>query len=305
MVLKTYINSMIENIHHESLKNKNIKTDLVLDGGAFNGIFMLGSVLYLKELEKQNKIQIERISGCSIGALIGILYLVDKLDLALELCSIFIEHIKKYQNFKQSMKVIKKYLQSVITSDVSIFNNKFYLTYFNVNKGKQIIKKTYNSIDDLIECIIKSMYVPYLIDKNITDKDGCMDGWFPYMFKKQSGRNILFINLQGIDKIFKVLYMKNEKNIYPRLMEGINDIHDFLSTGQPNSLCSYVNEWGIIDIFYFRFRESIYTFMFFLFRMIIQLEYFVPKNVKNKNIIKKNAFILKCLWNDIIMYISS
>ena len=311
MVLKTYINSMIENIPSEViLKNKNMKTDLVLDGGAFNGIFMLGSILYLKELEKQNKIQIERISGCSIGALLGILYILNKLDLAIELCSIFIEHVRKHQDFKQSMKLIRKCLHSAISSntslaDISVFNNKFYLTYFDIKQGKQIIKKKYNSIDDLIECIIKSMSVPYLIDRNITDKDGCVDGLFPYLFKKQLNRNILFINLQGLNKIFKVIYMKNEKNIYPRLMEGINDIHEFLSTGEPNTLCSYVNQWNILDIFYFRFRESIYTFIFFVFRMIIQLEYFIPKQLKNKNIIKKNAFILKCLWNDIMMYISN
>ena len=77
-----------------------------------------------------------------------------------------------------------------------------------------------------------------------------MDGLFPYLFKKQLNRNILFINLQGLNKIFKVIYMKNEKNIYPRLMEGINDIHEFLSTEEPNTLCSYVNQWNILDIFY-------------------------------------------------------
>jgi predicted patatin/cPLA2 family phospholipase len=306
--MNTYIKSLIENIPPEQVVSNTgnvTKIDLVLDGGAFNGMFMIGSLFYIKELEDQNKIIIDRISGCSIGAFLGAMYLLNRMDLAKELTVMCITKIRKHQDLKQMMKLVRYRLCSYITeSDVTSYNNRFYLTYFDTNKGKQIIKKNYDSLEDLVDSIIKSMYVPYLIDRNVVDKDGCIDGAFPYMFKKDLHKKILFINLQGLDKIFKMIYIKHEKNIYPRMMEGLRDTHNFICTGHANSLCSYVNDWNIGDIFYFRMRESLYTTLFYLFRTVLQLEQFIPKKLKNKNIIKQNAFILKNLWNDIIIYLS-
>jgi len=313
-MLKTYIKSLIENIPSRQLEcntsivnnvNNVNKIDLVLDGGAFNGMFMIGSLFYIKELEEQNKIIIDRISGCSIGAFLGIMYLLNKLDLAKELTGTCIMKIRKHQDLKEMVKLVKNKLCSTITeSQVKSCEGRFYLTYFDLVKGKQIIKKKYSSVNELVDSIIKSMYIPYLIDRNIVDKDKCIDGAFPYMFKKEIHKKILFINLQGLNKIFKAIYIKHDKSIYPRIMEGLHDTHNFISTGHTNSLCSYVNDWTICDIFYFRMRESLYTVVFYLFRIILQLEQFVPKKLKNKNIIKQNAFILKNLWNDIIIYLS-
>ena len=87
-------------------------------------------------------------------------------------------------------------------------------------------------------------------------------------------------------------------------MEGLHEMHHFICTGEPTSLCSYVNEWNIVDILYFRLRESLYTFIFYVFRTFLQIEQFFPKQLKNKNIIKQNAFILKKVWNDIIIYVT-
>jgi hypothetical protein len=307
MILKTYITSLVENIPFEQFPNGKItEIDLVLDGGAFNGIFMLGALFYIKELETQHKIKITRISGCSIGAIMGLMYLLNRLDLAMELITISFTNIRKHQDFKKVIRHVKKQMYSVITdSDVLICNRRFFLTYFDTNKGKQIVKSKYNSKKDIIDSIVKSLYVPYLIDRNVTDKDGCIDGAFPYMFKRQdSDRKILFINLQGLNKIFKMIYIKHENNIYPRFMNGLHDIHHFICTGESNSLCSYVNEWNIVDILYFRLRESIYTLIFYVFRTFLQIEQFFPKQLKNKNIIKQNAFILKKVWNDIIIYMT-
>ena len=47
------INTLIENIPQENIPKE---IDLVLDGGAFNGLYMLGGLFYIKEMEKRNKI---------------------------------------------------------------------------------------------------------------------------------------------------------------------------------------------------------------------------------------------------------
>ena len=40
-----------------------IEFDLVLDNGAFNGLYLLGILLYLKVLESKDRIKVTRISG--------------------------------------------------------------------------------------------------------------------------------------------------------------------------------------------------------------------------------------------------
>ena len=108
-MMQTYITSLIENIPVEQFPNGKItEIDLVLDGGAFNGIYMLGALFYIKELETQNKIKITRISGCSIGAVMGLMYLLNRLDLAMELIIISFTNIKKHQDFKNVIRHVEK-----------------------------------------------------------------------------------------------------------------------------------------------------------------------------------------------------
>ena len=57
-----------------------IQYDLILDGGAFNGSYTLGVLMYFKELTKKNYISIQRISGTSIGSIMGMLYIADHLQ---------------------------------------------------------------------------------------------------------------------------------------------------------------------------------------------------------------------------------
>ena len=56
--------------------NKCINLDVVLESGAANGSYHIGCLLYIKELERRDKLKIDRISGSSIGAVAGLYYLV-------------------------------------------------------------------------------------------------------------------------------------------------------------------------------------------------------------------------------------
>ena len=55
------------------LTYKNTSIDLILDGGAFSGSYLLGGLLYISNISKY--IHISRISGTSVGSLFGLLYL--------------------------------------------------------------------------------------------------------------------------------------------------------------------------------------------------------------------------------------
>jgi len=305
MSLTSYINSLIDNVEN----NVPSEIDLILDGGAFNGIYMLGGLLYLKEIEKRKKIKIKRISGCSIGAILGILFIIDKLDISLNICNESYKILRKHQDLKKLKKIIEKTLTDEINDDdMTKLNGNVYITYFDTVKRKQVIKKNYKNVIELRESILKSMHVPYLFDGNITDTQGCVDGSFPYIFKKKINNNkerkILFMNLQSFDKILNMLYIKSEKNIYPRLFNGIMDIHDFFSKCKNTSMCSYVNNWGIKDIIIFRLREIIYTFVIYCLSAGLYIDYFFPEKWKRDSIIQRYISIFKNTWRDFMIYLT-
>jgi predicted acylesterase/phospholipase RssA len=303
MSLEIFISSLIETIPSDNIP---YEIDLVLDGGAFNGCYMLGSLFYLKHLESQGKLTVKRISGCSIGAALGLVYMINKLDIAINILRRGFKYLRKYQNIKHLVELIKRNFYDIVDEDdLSIINGRYYLTYFDTIKGTQVVKRHYSSRQDLLDCVLKSAYVPYMIDKNMTDHDGCVDGAFPYMFKRREGdRKILFINLQSMDKIKNMFYIKNEKSIYPRIFEGLMDTHSFISTKNPTSMCSYVNDWSFIDIVMFRLREYIYTVLIYILRLGLQVDYILPSAWKHEPFVKKNMAVIKHLWRDVILYIS-
>lgn len=303
MALNTFINTLIENIPEKNLPPE---IDLVLDGGAFNGVYMLGGLFYIKELESREKLKIKRVSGCSIGAILGILFLLNKMDISIEICNSSYKYLRRHQDLKKVVVLFKKILNDVVKDeDLAVVNNRFYLTYFDTIKGKQIIKKRYKSKSELIDNIIKSLYVPYLIDRKPTDDDGCIDGAFPYMFKsRENKRKVLFLNLQSFDKIKKMIFIKNEKNIYPRLLEGLMDTHRFFETSKSNNMCSYVNDWNIIDILFFRLREIIYVILFYIFRVGLHIDNLLPDSWKKDTFILQHISVFKYIWRDIMIYLT-
>ena len=303
MTLKVFINSLIENIPEKNLPEE---LDLVLDGGAFNGMYMLGGLFYIKELEQREKIKVKRISGCSIGAILGLLFILDKMDIAIEYSKHAYKYLRKHQNLKKTIEILKaKFYEIVKEEDLQLINKKYYLTFFDTNKCKQIIKKTYKSRDDLVDCILKSCYVPYLIEKKLTDNDGCIDGAFPYIFKsKERKRKILFFNLLSINKIKNMIFIKDEKNIYPRLLEGLMDTHTFFEKNKANNMCSYVNDWGIIDILLFRLREIITIIIIYIFRLGLKIDYLFPESWKKDPFMLHHLNVFKNIWRDIMLYIT-
>ena len=70
--------------------------DLVLEAGAANGSYEIGCLMYLKELEKQEYIKVDRLSGSSIGSISAILYITNQLELCTEMFEIMREAYSEY-----------------------------------------------------------------------------------------------------------------------------------------------------------------------------------------------------------------
>ena len=118
--INTHINALIDNLDNKKIY-KNI--DLVLDGGVFNGGYQVGAVLYLKILENKKIINIERISGCSIGACVGFCYLTNNIQ---ECINIYDKLINCYRE-NYNLKLYKELLYDIVVKkdySLDMINNK-------------------------------------------------------------------------------------------------------------------------------------------------------------------------------------
>jgi predicted acylesterase/phospholipase RssA len=120
----------------EDLKNTKtpIEIDLILEGGAFNGSYLLGALYFLKKMEKHKIVVIKRISGVSIGSFMGFLYCIDCLDLACELYTVLLTDFKKYKHLN-IIDVINNNVKNKMPNDIcSKINNKLFISYTNIKK---------------------------------------------------------------------------------------------------------------------------------------------------------------------------
>jgi hypothetical protein len=270
-MIESYINKLIENLPVEIKQNQTNKTpmkvDLILDGGLFNGSYLVGALYFIKEMEARKYIKVERISGCSIGSIVGFLYFIDALDELPSLYESLLDDFKHQNNFSL-IKNLKQKLVHRIPNDICVkVFKRLYIAFNNVKNGKKIVKKTYRDVDEIFDSIIKSCYIPFVIDGNLIYQNKYMDGLNPYIFNcktnnnkynKPSTRKIIFMDLLGFDKIGYVINVKNEKTNFHRILSGMLDIHNFfIKGGSQTQMCSYVNDWSLYNYFLMSIRYLI------------------------------------------------
>jgi hypothetical protein len=248
-MLNEYILKLIDNLPDDVKNSKTpLRLDLVLDGGVFNGSYLVGALSFLKEMEKRNYIKIERISGCSIGSVVGFLYFIDALDTMTNFYDLAIkDFMEKHQ--LSTLKEMKSYLKGRIPDNIcEKVNGKLFICYNNIKKGSKTIKSHYKDVDEIMNTIIKSSYIPYLIDGEMLYENKYIDGVNPYIFSAEPGKKILHLDLFGYDKIGYLFNVKNEKTNYHRILSGLLDIHNFYIKQSNTQMCSYVNDWTFTNV---------------------------------------------------------
>jgi hypothetical protein len=290
-MISEYVNKLIENLPNEMKTNKiPLKLDIVLDGGVFNGSYLVGALYFLKEMEKRNYICIERVSSCSIGSIAGLLYFIDDLDSMTNLYNLVYTEFKKTHTLKV-IKDIKALFINKIPPDIcKRIKNKFYITYYNINKNTKHVKCKYKNVDDLMNTIIKSCFVPYLIDGTALHENKYLDGISPYIFKTERNKKILYLDLFGFDKIGNLLNVKNEKTNFHRVLAGLLDIHSFYIKQSSTYMCSYVNDWSVTSHMGFYIKiicEKIFVyFAYFLIYIKKNMPYEIENGVLCKLLTK-------------------
>lgn len=299
-MVKEYANKLIENLPN-NIKNAEtpLTIDLVLDGGIFNGSYLLGALYFLKEMEKNNYIKVERISGCSIGSIAAFTYFIDGLDIMPNFYKIVYGEFKKTYNL-QIIKKLKHYLLDVIPNDIcSKINHKLFICYNNIKKNKKVVKSVYKNVDEIINTIIRSCFIPYLIDGNLLYENKAIDGLNPFVFTPQCNKKILYLDLYGFDKIGNLLNVKNENTNYHRILSGLLDIHCFFIKQTNTQMCSYVDTWSYYNISFNYFKLLIEKLIIFSVKLFIIINNNISNDLRDSIMIK----ILTKISQDIFIII--
>jgi hypothetical protein len=251
------VDELPESIIQKLKKNKN--HNLILEGGVFNGSYLIGALYFLKELEKRKYIKMQKFSGCSIGAICALLYLIDELNLAEELYAESLEKFKEYYNLQFINNLLEKILTKMPNNTYQKMKNKLYICYYDIEINKKIVETNFNDNTHLIECIRRSSFVPFLMNGEILHQNQYVDGIFPHIFSleernviQKNGRSnskskTLYLDLVGSDKVKYLISVKNEYSNFHRIMAGILDIHLFFMKESKTQMCSYVEDWKVID----------------------------------------------------------
>jgi hypothetical protein len=244
-MLSTHIHKLIDELPIITTKPQIL--DLVFEGGLFNGSYLIGALYYLRELELKNIIQIDRISGCSVGSLTALVYFSNTYHLLEPIYALTYRHFKKTNNvniFNHIFTQLRPHLTPAIMAGL---NGRLFITYYNIKHNEQVVRHKYRSVDDLFDVIRKSCYCPYVIDHSFLYKKKYVDGFYPYIFPCVAGKKVMHFNIHRFDKLFHGISIKNEKTNYRRIISGILEAHTFFAYGGATSICSFVNDWTLID----------------------------------------------------------
>ena len=279
-VVEKIINTIPESITSNLLITP-MNIDIVLEGGAFNGSYLAGCLIYLKEIEKRKYIKIHKLSACSVGTLISLVYFIDDETLMSKIYNIAYNQFKKKADiniFKKAFELIRQYINEDIFAEI---NNRLYISYFNIKTGRQKVIYKYKNIEHLLDVIRRSCSFPYIIDKNLYYKNKYVDGMFPYIFHPTKKYSILYLNLHSIQHMTGLISVKNEESNLKRVLDGVVSIHTFFVYKRKTEICSFVNEWTCLDHFkHYLFITSLTIFAYILHNIYI-LHRIVQKKLKN------------------------
>ena len=216
-------------------------------------------------MEKTGRIEVDKLSGCSIGSLSCLLYTADLLDLTTEIYNMAIDQFKKTMHLEVVDDILKKIRKKLPSDICERMNGRVFITYYDLKKGKKIVKSNYKN------------------KKEVMHKERYIDGIFPYIFPKEEGKRILYFDLLGYDKITHIISIKNEKTNFHRVLSGLLDIHLFYIKQQPTLMCSYVDEWSVVrQTYHFILKKILEILIFYN----IYFYYLVYKYVLTREVLE-------------------
>lgn len=260
MHMHDIVSSLVDNIDKNCINGRNgsndiLDLDITMSGGAFNANYLVGCLYFLREMQRRNNIRIHRMSSCSASSLIAFLFLTNNLELFQDkLYEMTVTSFRNNKTFiftestlQNIMEIIECSLPLDNETTLKMINKKLYITYFDVKRRKKIVKKQYKTLHDVFETIKKSSYIPLVTMNELLYCNRYIDGFSPYIFKENRKRKQLFISMLGKDKIKDSVVLKNDKNGFHKIINGILDAYYFFFRGcKGTSMCSYIENWSFL-----------------------------------------------------------
>ena len=301
-------NQHIKNLVVNLPKEENLGTiDIVLEAGAANGSYQIGCLMYLKELENQNKVKIDRISGSSIGAISGFYYFTDTLDKFQEDYLLLTKCFKEHLNVHVLKEILEKKLEKLSQENIKELNDKLFIVYHDAGQKKQILRKNYENKEDLLNCLLKTSHLPFLVTQNslcFKEKNKFyIDGGIPHIFENRDNydKKILYISILGIANLSSIFSIKKEKNNYGRLLTGALDIHNFILYNK-SQFCSYVNKWKINDFALLRLKQFIVKFIVLIIIYLHLIGSFIYPFIQNTTIYNHLSPLVFNFYRDCLLF---
>lgn len=302
-LLDIYIETLVNRVNNTEY-NDTIPTslDVVFDGGAFNGGMGLGVAMYLKQLERLNRISVRRVSGCSIGSIIALYYLVnidykDINKMFLDIRNCFQENF----NLTRYKHCVRRFIYSNMSDDLSSINNVLHITYYDLDSAKQIVQNQFENREDLLESIMKSSHLPFISNREFKYQGRYIDGITPYIFHDNK-RPVLFVMIITKSNYWRVFNTSKEDSINERLLLGINDIDAFFNDTESH-MCSYYNDWSFFSTISLRVREIIILSVIAMIEIYYSIYKYIPLLIKETTIFSGLENIFYSFSRDIMYHI--
>ena len=162
-----YVQPLIESVPVEIQNPQHNPEDLyvISEGGAFNGSYVLGVFYFLKELENRKLVNVKRISACSVSTFVGLLYFCNRLELFEEIYVEVIEIFKQTCNLDIFDVIYKRIEAEIGTSLYKLVNKKLYVSYYNLETRRKVVRREYKNNHDLFCAIKRSAFIFMLLIK--------------------------------------------------------------------------------------------------------------------------------------------
>jgi hypothetical protein len=290
--------------------NFSFNLDLVLEGGCMNGAYEIGGLILIKELEKLKYFKIKRVSGASVGAYAGLLYLIDKLHVYVEEYEIMKEGFRETLTLEKLEQQLRKLVYNLPDKEFkSLQKNKLYVRFYDINTQECILKHKYKTREELIETILKSCHMPFLINGKMfyeKDKKQYIDGGMPYIFndlEMKQNRKTLYMTLTRYDKIKSILNVSNEKTIHGRVLEGIIDTYNFFLKNRMTDMCSYVEEWGISETLRYSIFSYAYKLLVYMIYILYKIHEYIYPYISETPLYKNFTPLMKRIYKNTVIYL--
>ena len=260
------INNLIFNIDKPKTP---MVLDVILEGGAFNGSYELGVCYFLKELERQHYIKVNRISGTSIGTIVGTCYLLDKLDDYYDSYNKLREQWKNTLNVSLYKDVLNETLSDISDDVLETINDRLFITYNDITTNQQIVKSNFNNKDDFIHSIFKSCHIPYISSDDLCEEEFFIDGGLPFIFidrekeKINQQKDILYVNVSTFNILSDCINVSKEVTHDGRILNGILKCYDLFMKNENNDMCSFISKWKIQQYTMLRLKQICITLLIY------------------------------------------